>query len=53
MTHAPTALGAKAQYIQPIFITVDPQRDTAQVLGAYTAAFDARILELTGPPLAQ
>jgi cytochrome oxidase Cu insertion factor (SCO1/SenC/PrrC family) len=50
MTHVLTALGAKAQYIQPIFITVDPQRDTAQVLGAYTAAFDARILGLTGPP---
>jgi protein SCO1/2 len=50
MTHLLTALGAKAQYLQPIFITVDPQRDTAQVLGAYTAAFDARILGLTGPP---
>lgn len=49
MTHVLAALGAKAQQVQPIFITVDPQRDTAQVLGAYTAAFDARILGLTGP----
>ena len=49
MAHVLAALGAKAQQVQPIFITVDPQRDTAQVLGAYTAAFDARILGLTGP----
>ncbi len=49
MTHVLAALGARAQHLQPIFITVDPQRDTAQVLGAYTAAFDARILGLTGP----
>ena len=38
MAHVLAALGAKAQQVQPIFITVDPQRDTAQVLGAYTAA---------------
>lgn len=50
MAHVLSALGARAQYLQPIFITVDPQRDTAQVLGAYTAAFDARILGLTGSP---
>lgn len=49
MTHVLAALGARAHHLQPIFITVDPQRDTAQVLGAYTAAFDARILGLTGP----
>jgi protein SCO1/2 len=48
MTHVLAALGTRAQHLQPIFITVDPQRDTAQVLGAYTAAFDARILGLTG-----
>ena len=49
MAHVLTALGAQARHLQPIFITVDPERDTAQVLGAYTAAFDARILGLTGP----
>ncbi len=48
MSQVLAALGAKAQHLQPIFITVDPQRDTAQVLGAYTAVFDARILGLTG-----
>ncbi len=48
MTHVLTALGVRAHFVQPIFITVDPQRDTAQVLGAYTLAFDSRILGLTG-----
>ena len=50
MTHVLTALGDKARHLQPIFITVDPQRDTALVLGAYTRAFDPRILGLTGAP---
>lgn len=50
MAHVLSALGDRAQYLQPIFITVDPQRDTAQVLGAYTQAFDPRILGLTGSP---
>lgn len=50
MSQVLAALDQRAQYLQPIFITVDPQRDTAQVLGAYTQAFDARIVGLTGPP---
>lgn len=49
MSHVLAALDTRAQLLQPIFITVDPQRDTAQVLAAYTQAFDARILALTGP----
>lgn len=43
-------LGGEAQRLQPIFITVDPERDTREVLREYTAAFDARILGLTGSP---
>jgi len=42
------ALGDQAKHLQPIFITVDPQRDTLEVLKAYTANFDKRILGLTG-----
>ena len=42
------ALGPRAKYIQPIFISVDPQRDTPAVLAAYTANFDPRILGMTG-----
>jgi len=41
-------LGDKAAQLQPIFVTVDPERDSAQVLREYTAAFDPRILGLRG-----
>ncbi len=41
-------LGDKAAQLQPIFITVDPERDSAQVLREYTSAFDSRILGLRG-----
>lgn len=44
------ALGERAKQVQPIFITVDPERDTGAVLDAYTHNFDARILGLTGSP---
>jgi protein SCO1/2 len=43
-------LGSEAKRLQPIFITVDPERDTREVLREYTGAFDARILGLTGSP---
>ena len=43
-------LGGEAQRLQPIFITIDPERDTREVLREYTGAFDARILGLTGSP---
>ncbi len=43
-------LGAQAARLQAIFITVDPARDTREVLREYTAAFDARIMGLTGSP---
>ena len=43
-------LGSRAARIQPIFITVDPERDTGPVLRTYTEFFHPRILGLTGPP---
>ena len=43
-------LGDQADRLQPIFITVDPERDTAKVLKTYTEFFDPRILGLTGSP---
>jgi protein SCO1/2 len=43
-------LGAEAARLQAVFITVDPARDTREVLREYTAAFDQRILGLTGSP---
>lgn len=43
-------LGADAAELQPLFITVDPQRDTREVLEGYTRSFDSRIVGLTGTP---
>ena len=42
------SLGDKASAVAPIFITVDPQRDTASVIKEYLANFDKRIIGLTG-----
>jgi protein SCO1 len=36
--------------IQPLFITLDPERDTPAQLGTYTAAFASGIIGLTGTP---
>jgi len=41
-------LGPKRDAVRPVFITVDPERDTPETLKAYVASFDAPILALTG-----
>lgn len=43
-------LGADASRVQPIFISVDPERDTGKILKTYTEFFDPRILGLTASP---
>jgi len=43
-------LGELSENLQPIFITVDPERDTPAVLDRYTAFFHPRIIGLTGQP---
>ncbi|MEE9375629.1 MAG: SCO family protein [Rhizobiaceae bacterium] len=42
------ALGDEAINIQIYFVTVDPTRDTAAVLGEYLTGFDKRIKGITG-----
>ena len=42
------ALGPRADMVQGLFITVDPQRDTAVVLNDYVKSFDPRFVGLTG-----
>ena len=41
-------LGADADRVQVLFVTVDPERDTAELLAKYVPAFDARFLGLRG-----
>ena len=41
-------MGPAAQRIRPVFVSVDPDRDTPERLGTYREAFDERILMLTG-----
>jgi protein SCO1/2 len=45
-------LGADAQRVQVVMITVDPERDTPEVLKQYVTALDPGFLGLTGDPQA-
>ena len=48
MTSALELLGPEAERLQPLFITVDPARDTVDALAAYMRHFHPRLLGLTG-----
>jgi protein SCO1/2 len=41
-------LGADGDRVQVLFVTVDPERDTKEVLAKYVTAFDPRFLGLYG-----
>ena len=43
-------LGEDARRVQPLFVTVDPERDSLAVLKSYVSSFDGRILGLGGSP---
>jgi protein SCO1 len=43
-------LGPKRDAVRPVFITVDPERDTSEVLKSYATSFDMPLLALTGTP---
>ena len=49
ITQALDALGPAAADVQPVFITIDPERDT-KVLADYVAAFHRSFVGLTGSP---
>ena len=44
------SLGATAAEVQPLFITVDPERDTIDLLAGYVGHFHPRLRGLTGSP---
>jgi protein SCO1 len=48
MTSALDELGDAGKDVQPIFITVDPERDTVAQMKAYASNFHPRLLALTG-----
>lgn len=49
ITQALDALGPAAEGVQPVFITIDPERDT-KVLADYVSAFHYSLIGLTGSP---
>ena len=45
-----TSLGPEADRVQVLFVTLDPERDTPQLLAQYVPAFDPRFVGLLGDP---
>lgn len=50
LAQARAALGASADEVQVVFVTVDPERDSAAHMGNYLAAFDSSFIGATGDP---
>jgi len=48
ITLALDKLGTAADRVQPLFVTVDPERDTPARLADFISAFDPRFVALTG-----
>src|SRR6478752_10780819 len=43
-------LGDKGKKVVPVFVTLDPERDTPQVMGEYVKSFGPNFVGLTGSP---
>jgi protein SCO1/2 len=50
LAEARRALGRAGQDVQGVFVTVDPERDTPEMLKAYVASFDPSFVALRGSP---
>jgi protein SCO1/2 len=50
MAEAKKLLGPEGAKVQGLFVTLDPERDTPEVLKAYMANFDPSFLALRGTP---
>ena len=50
MASALDALGPAAEQVTPVFITVDPERDTPAMMGDYVGRFHPRMIGLSGTP---
>ena len=50
MSAAIDALGDKGEKVTPVFITVDPERDTVEQMKSYVGNFHKRLVGLTGSP---
>ena len=52
LSQAVKSLGREAEKVQVLFVTVDPERDSREVLAKYVTAFDPRFIGLYGDPAA-
>jgi protein SCO1/2 len=50
LRQARAELGPDAEQVQVVFVSVDPERDTPEVMGQYVAHFDPTFHGLTGTP---
>jgi len=50
MSAALDQLGDEAEKVQPLFVTIDPERDTPEVMARYVTLFHPRLTGLTGTP---
>lgn len=50
MANVMSELGPQADKVQVLFVTLDPERDTRELLASYVPAFDKRFLGLYGTP---
>src|SRR5437764_6702279 len=50
MANVMQKLGPQADQVQVLFITLDPERDTQELLAGYVPAFDKRFIGLRGTP---